>query len=141
LAALDDWVAEHNRVRPHQSSGMLPPAERFALRAVAPEVDLAEPSDDSDATVTRKVARNRVISASHQVFFVGRRAQLAVQAPSTSRTTYFTCGARVPVSEPSYEPAAGRCARSEHGETDGPDPSTINRNSFVDRQPEPHMPT
>jgi transposase InsO family protein len=70
-AALDDWVAEYNKVRPHQSIGMLTPAERFTLRAEAPVVELEEPTDDPAATVTRRVARNGVISVSHQVFSVG----------------------------------------------------------------------
>ena len=70
-AALDDWVAEYNKVRPHQSIGMLTPAERFALRGEASDVILEEPPADPLATVTRKVARNGVISVSHQVFSVG----------------------------------------------------------------------
>jgi hypothetical protein len=64
-------VAEYNKVRPHQSIGMLTPAERFALRDEACEVILEEPPVDPLATVTRKVARNGVISVSHQVFSVG----------------------------------------------------------------------
>jgi transposase InsO family protein len=70
-AALDAWVAEYNKVRPHQAIGMLTPAERFALRGETPEVVLEGPPADPLATVTRKVARNGVISVSHQVFSVG----------------------------------------------------------------------
>lgn len=70
-AALDAWVAEYNKDRPHQAIGLLTPAERFAQRAAAPSVDLEEPRDAAETTVTRKVARNGVISVSHQVFSVG----------------------------------------------------------------------
>jgi transposase InsO family protein len=70
-AALDAWVDEYNKVRPHQAIGLLTPAERFAQRIEAPAVDLEEPRDDTPTTVTRKVARNGIISVSHQVFSVG----------------------------------------------------------------------
>jgi transposase InsO family protein len=70
-SALDAWVGEYNKVRPHQAIGLLTPAERFAQRVEAPVVDLEEPRDDPSSTVTRKVARNGVISVSHQVFSVG----------------------------------------------------------------------
>ena len=70
-AALDDWVAEYNKARPHQAIGMLTPAERFALRGEASEVILEEPPTDPLATVTRKVASNGIISVSGQVFSVG----------------------------------------------------------------------
>jgi transposase InsO family protein len=70
-AALDDWVAEYNKVRPHQAIGMLTPAERFALRGDTPEVVLEQPAPDPLTTVIRKVARNGIISVSHQVFSVG----------------------------------------------------------------------
>jgi transposase InsO family protein len=70
-AALDEWVAEYNKIRPHQAIGMLTPAERFALRGETPEVVLEGPPTDPLATVTRKVARNGIISVSHQVFSVG----------------------------------------------------------------------
>ena len=33
--ALDEWVADYNTTRPHQSLGDRPPAERFALAATA----------------------------------------------------------------------------------------------------------
>ena len=69
-AALDDWVAEYNKARPHQAIGMLTPAERFALRGEACQVVLEEPPADPLATVTRKVASNGIISVSGQVFSV-----------------------------------------------------------------------
>ena len=34
-ASLDAWVVEYNTIRPHQSLGMVPPAERFALAATS----------------------------------------------------------------------------------------------------------
>lgn len=50
---------------------MLTPAEQFALRGQAPEIVLEEPPADPLATVTRKVARNGIISVSGQIFSVG----------------------------------------------------------------------
>jgi hypothetical protein len=70
-AALNDWVAEYNKVRPHQAIGMLTPAERFSMRTGTPAVELDEPRDDPTNIVERKVARNGVISVSHQVLSVG----------------------------------------------------------------------
>jgi transposase InsO family protein len=70
-AALDAWVDEYNKVRPHQAIGLLTPAERFAHRIETSVLDLEEPHDVPATTVTRKVARNGVISVSHQVFSVG----------------------------------------------------------------------
>jgi transposase InsO family protein len=71
-AALDIWVTEYNKSRPHQAIGLLTPAERFAQRAhPTTSVELEEPHDAPETTVTRKVARNGVISVSHQVFSVG----------------------------------------------------------------------
>jgi transposase InsO family protein len=70
-AALDAWVAEYNKFRPHQAIGMLTPSERFAMRGETPEIVLEGPPADPLATVTRKVARNGIISVSHQVFSVG----------------------------------------------------------------------
>jgi transposase InsO family protein len=70
-AALDGWIAEYNKVRPHQAIGMLTPAERFALQPDPVSLELEEPSEEPDNTITRKVARNGVISVSHQVLSVG----------------------------------------------------------------------
>ncbi|MEY2591176.1 MAG: hypothetical protein QOJ67_3160 [Acidimicrobiaceae bacterium] len=69
-AALDAWVADYNTNRPHQSLGMLAPNQRFQLR---PDntLPVQEPAPPTGTTVTRKVARNGVISVSHQVFSVG----------------------------------------------------------------------
>jgi transposase InsO family protein len=41
-AVLDGWVGQYNTERPHQSLGMCPPAERFAL-AVGPDLEVMEP--------------------------------------------------------------------------------------------------
>ena len=41
--ALDEWVAEYNTERPHQSLGDRPPAERFALAASQRPADLELP--------------------------------------------------------------------------------------------------
>jgi transposase InsO family protein len=69
--AVNAWIDDYNKVRPHQGIGLLTPAERFAQRLDAPAVDLEEPHDDPRNVVTRKVARNGIISVSHQVFSVG----------------------------------------------------------------------
>jgi transposase InsO family protein len=42
-AALDGWVVQYNTERPHQSLGMCPPAQRFAM-APGPDVEVAEPA-------------------------------------------------------------------------------------------------
>ena len=43
--ALDEWVVTYNTIRPHQSVGDRPPAERFAL-ASRPELEIVEGEDD-----------------------------------------------------------------------------------------------
>jgi transposase InsO family protein len=68
---LDRWVNDYNKTRPHQAIGLLTPAERFDQRAEPAVLELAEPHDTTAITVTRRVARNGVISVSHQVFSVG----------------------------------------------------------------------
>src|SRR5262249_58223741 len=42
-AALDGWVHLYNTERPHQSLGMRPPAERFALAPAGPDPAVEEP--------------------------------------------------------------------------------------------------
>ena len=48
-AALDAWVTDYNTMRPHQSCGGRPPAERFALadRAVTPADATVEPAQSA----------------------------------------------------------------------------------------------
>jgi transposase InsO family protein len=48
-AALDEWVAEYNTKRPHQSLGDRPPAERFALATVhrAPDLEMPQIPDET----------------------------------------------------------------------------------------------
>lgn len=41
-AALDGWVGHYNTERPHQSLGMCPPVQRFAL-AAGPDLEVVEP--------------------------------------------------------------------------------------------------
>jgi hypothetical protein len=41
--ALDGWVVRYNTERPHQSLGMRPPAERFALAAAGPDPQVVDP--------------------------------------------------------------------------------------------------
>jgi transposase InsO family protein len=41
--ALDGWVVQYNTERPHQSLGMRPPAERFALGAAGPDPAVVDP--------------------------------------------------------------------------------------------------
>jgi integrase-like protein len=42
-AALDAWVHHYNTERPHQSLGMRPPVQRFALAAAGPDPAVADP--------------------------------------------------------------------------------------------------
>jgi transposase InsO family protein len=42
-AALDGWVDHYNTERPHQSLGMRPPGERFALAAPGPDPRVVDP--------------------------------------------------------------------------------------------------
>jgi transposase InsO family protein len=42
-SALDRWVHQYNTERPHQSLGMRPPAERFALAATGPDPQIVDP--------------------------------------------------------------------------------------------------
>jgi hypothetical protein len=55
-AALDAWVSEYNTVRPHQSCGGRPPAERFSLaeRGSAPKELAAEPVAGGLAVARRR---------------------------------------------------------------------------------------
>ena len=81
-AALDDWVAEYNTTRPHQSLGDRPPAERFSLARERVEpidvetgeirgrspIGLAAPRPGG---VARWVDRNGRISIARHAYKVG----------------------------------------------------------------------
>jgi transposase InsO family protein len=59
--ALDIWVDEYNTLRPHQSLGDRPPAERFALAADhrAADLEVSEVEDDVVALAQRPPGVNR----------------------------------------------------------------------------------
>jgi transposase InsO family protein len=57
-AALDGWVGHYNTERPHQSLGMRPPAQRFAL-ATGPDLDVVEPVAAVGSNGHRRAASQR----------------------------------------------------------------------------------
>ena len=74
--SLDAWVVQYNTERPHQATGMVPPAERFALAArrdVAEGDDEPEPSRPSSrpAGVSRWVDQRGTISLAGFSYRVG----------------------------------------------------------------------
>jgi transposase InsO family protein len=74
-AALDQWVAEYNTARPHQSLDGATPAEKFQLRPADPptplELGAARRDRTGAAWVSRRVAVNGVISIAWQQICVG----------------------------------------------------------------------
>jgi transposase InsO family protein len=76
--ALDAWVEEYNKDRPHQSLGMLTPAERFYVGREAdspmPPLDLSRLREDrsGDDWVSRTVSTVGTISVSNQVLSAGK---------------------------------------------------------------------
>jgi transposase InsO family protein len=77
--ALDAFVADYNTNRPHQSLGMLTPAERFQPgSATAPDtvpaavVDPVRRGNGDGQWVHRRVASNGIMCVDWQVFSVGR---------------------------------------------------------------------
>jgi len=78
-AALDEWVAEYNTARPHQSLDGATPADKFARRDPEPGIesraDLELGAMRRDRTgaawVSRRVAVNGVISVAWQQICVG----------------------------------------------------------------------
>ncbi len=75
-AALDEWVADYNTSRPHQSLKMDTPAARFgpAVTAASPSASAgaAGPDRGGDDWVSRKVTTNGVVCVSWQQVSVGR---------------------------------------------------------------------
>ena len=75
-ASLDAWVEHYNTTRPHQAVGMVPPAERFRLRA---EPSVVEPEDTPEPLpsparppgVSRWVDQQGVISLAGFAYRVG----------------------------------------------------------------------
>jgi transposase InsO family protein len=57
-AALDGWVSHYNTERPHQSLGMRPPAQRFAL-AAGPDLEVVEPAAAVATNGQRRVGSQR----------------------------------------------------------------------------------
>jgi transposase InsO family protein len=57
-AALDGWVSYYNTERPHQSLGMRPPAQRFAL-AAGRDLDVMEPVAAVATNGSRRAASRR----------------------------------------------------------------------------------
>ena len=53
-AALDEWVAEYNTERPHQSLGDRPPMERFALAAAHRAADLEMPEVRDEVALSQR---------------------------------------------------------------------------------------
>jgi integrase-like protein len=77
--ALDAWINDYNTDRPHQSLGMLTPAQRFHTQIdpqhppVPPELPQLEPDRRAPGQwVTRRVATNGTICVDCQVFSVGK---------------------------------------------------------------------
>ncbi len=77
--ALDAWIHDYNTDRPHQSLGMLTPAQRFTTRTIPgqPPIPPALPELEPDRRapgqwVTRRVATNGIIWVDCQVFSVGK---------------------------------------------------------------------
>jgi transposase InsO family protein len=73
---LDEWVADYNQRRPHQSIGMVPPAERFGQRAEPPRPvrELVGQDRTGDDWVARRAGANGVISVSWQQICLGKAA-------------------------------------------------------------------
>ena len=77
-AALDAWVERYNTIRPHQSVGGRPPAERFSLR-LEPELEIVEPAEQASQvsepqvpSITRRVDSTGRVSISGSSYPTGR---------------------------------------------------------------------
>lgn len=73
---LDEWVAEYNQRRPHQSIGMVPPVARFEQRTQPPRPLHEQTVHDrtGDDWVARRAGANGVISVSWQQICLGKAA-------------------------------------------------------------------
>jgi hypothetical protein len=75
-SALDEWVADYNTSRPHQSLNMDTPAVRFVpartVEGPEPEAIAAGPDRGGGDWVSRRVCANGVVSVSWQQVSVGR---------------------------------------------------------------------
>jgi hypothetical protein len=72
--ALDEWVAEYNTQRPHQSLGDRPPAERFALAAAHRPADLEMPEiPDETPLAERPPGVNRWVDQRGSIALGGLR--------------------------------------------------------------------
>lgn len=74
--ALDEWVADYNTARPHQSLKMATPAQRFAAGAPVRPVQSAAPTVGTGRAgndwVSRTVTTNGVVCVSWQQVSIGR---------------------------------------------------------------------
>ncbi len=71
--ALDDWVADYNNERPHQSLEMAVPAERFRLVPATKNpasVPVYSEEEQRGQWVLRRVGSNGVVSVDNQMFSV-----------------------------------------------------------------------
>jgi transposase InsO family protein len=75
-AALDEWVADYNTRRPHQSLNMDTPAQRFtpatSVVTALPPAGRTDPDRSGGDWVSRRVCANGVVSVSWQQVSVGR---------------------------------------------------------------------
>ena len=74
--ALDEWVADYNTRRPHQSLNMDTPAQRFtpatSVVTALPPAGRTDPDRSGGDWVSRRVCANGVVSVSWQQVSVGR---------------------------------------------------------------------
>ena len=75
-SALDEWVADYNTRRPHQSLNMDTPAQRFtpatSVVTALPPAGRTDPDRSGGDWVSRRVCANGVVSVSWQQVSVGR---------------------------------------------------------------------
>ena len=71
-ASLDAWVADYNTERPHQSLGMVPPAERFSLaRTDRAVVEVADPGPEPLAAPVRAPGVSRWVDQRGSISLAG----------------------------------------------------------------------